>query len=78
MTGVARVSFVIGPIFVRTILQTTTDPIRTPGGAGQNCIPGTPPDQAATEALLGASGKRLCGLLKECFAHTGRGLRVRG
>ena len=26
-------------------------------------------------ALLGASGKRLGGLLKECFAHTGRQLR---
>ena len=29
-------------------------------------------------ALLGASGKRLGGLLKECFTYTGRQLRPEG
>ena len=38
----------------------------------------TPPDQSPTEALLGASGKRLSSLLKERFAYTGRQLRPEG
>ena len=50
--------FGVASFFVRTIFETTTDPTRTPGGCGQNCVAlATPPDQAPTEALLGASDK---------------------
>ena len=64
MPGVARVSFVIRRIFVRTILRTTKGTYCTLGGCGQTPVSGTPllgcatpPDQSPAEALLGASGK---------------------
>ena len=73
------------PFFVRTILLTTKGTYCTLGGCGQTPVSGTPqsgcatpPDQSPTEALLGASGKRLGSLLKECFTHTGRQLRPEG
>jgi len=73
------------PFFVRTILRTTKGTYCTLGGVGKLLSPAhpllgcaTPPDQSPTEALLGASGKRLSGLLKECFPYTGRQLRPEG
>ena len=55
--------FGCAPLFLRTILQATKGTYRTWGGRGQTPVSGTPllgcatpPDQAPTEALLGASG----------------------
>jgi len=62
--GLGHPMFWCGPFFVRTILRTTKGAYCTLGGRGQTPVSGTPllgcatpPDQAPTEALLGASGK---------------------